>query len=330
MRDDDDAERARRQRKPMPKSTVETPFDPRSRNGNGKIENAANADSLTRRRFLQSGVIVTGAALTGGAALFNAATAQAKVTQKRIYLAPDDHTDYMWTGSEEQYRQAFLAMTDYWLARIDATAANASDFQSRWNCDGSFWMWTYERNKSRADFENKFVARLRDGHLSIPLTTLVGIYGGTPAEGILRGLYYAGRMERRYNLRFPLAVAMENQTLPFGLGALWAGAGAKYSWRGICGCGTSVPTAGDREHEIYWWTGQDGSKILMKWNSLFALPAVDPSSAAYKTRYKNYVEPYGLYFDKNENIGGYAEARYPYETVDFVDTKFRLYRKISL
>ena len=284
-----------------------------------KIEMDAETKGVTRRRFLREGALATGAALTGGAALFDAKSALAQTSPKRIYIAPDDHTDYMWTGSEEQYRQSFLAMTDYWLGRADATAANSSDFQSRWNCDGSFWMWTYERNKSRADFENKFVARLRDGHLSIPLTTLVGIYGGTPAEAILRGLYYAGRMERRYNLRFPLAVAMENQTLPFGLGALWAGAGAKYSWRGICGCGTSVPTAGNREHEIYWWTGQDGSKILMKWNSLYAKPAIDFNSATYKARYSAYNEPYGNALDANQNIGGYAEARYPYETVDFVD-----------
>ncbi len=281
--------------------------------------NADEIGGLTRRRFLQGGAIITGAALTGGAALFDAKAARAQTTPKRIYIAPDDHTDYLWTGSEEQYRQSFLAMTDYWLARADATAGNASDFQARWNCDGSFWMWTYERNKSRADFENKFVARLRDGHLSIPLTTLVGLYGGTPAEAVLRGLYYAGRMERRYHLRFPLAVAMENQTLPFGLGALWAGAGAKYSWRGICGCGTSVPTAGNRDHEIYWWTGQDGSKILMKWNSLYAKPAIDFNSASYKARYSNYNEPYGNALDANQNLGGYAEARYPYETVDFVD-----------
>ena len=27
---------------------------------------------------------------------------------KRIYLAPDDHTDYMWTADEAAYRDAFV------------------------------------------------------------------------------------------------------------------------------------------------------------------------------------------------------------------------------
>lgn len=211
-------------------------------------------------------------------------------SQKRIYIAPDDHTDYMWTADEETYRQAFLEMTDYYLNQMDATAGNPSPYQGRWNCDGSFWMWTYERNRSAAEFQ-RFINRIRDGHLSVPLTALVSVYGGTPAEAVLRGMYYPGQIERRYNLRFPMAVAMENQTLPYGLGSLWAGAGARYSWRGICNCASHVPNAGDREHDIYWWRGPDGNRVLMKWNSFFS----------------------------NDSIGGYAESRRPTEAINLAD-----------
>ena len=220
--------------------------------------------------------------------------------RKRIYIAPDDHTDYMWTADEETYRQAFLEMLDHYLDLADATAADPSPFQSRWNCDGSFWLWVYEHNKTTAEFE-RLIERIRSGHISAPLTLLVSCYGGMPAEAALRGMYYAGQIERRYGLRFPLAVAMENQTLPYGLGALWAGAGAKYSWRGICACASRMPHAGDREHEMYWWIGQDGSRMLMKWHSI----------------YRNTAPP-GTH--DNEWIGGYAEARVPGEVVEFVDT----------
>ena len=234
--------------------------------------------------------------------------------QKRIYIAPDDHTDYMWSADEAAYKQAFLDMTDYYLNLADSTAGNPFDSQSRWNCDGSFWLWTYEKNKPTADF-SRLMNRIKDGHFSAPLTTLVGCYGGTPAEAVLRGLYYAGRIERRYNTRFPLAVTMENQILPLGLASLWAGAGAKYSWRGVCNCATNTPNAGSREHEIYYWQGLDGSKVLMKWNSLYGLPKFNP---AYSQYYPNDTL-YGGARDANENIGGYAEARYPFELVDFVD-----------
>ena len=170
---------------------------------------------------------------------------------KRIYIAPDDHTDYLWTAYEETYRKAFIEMLDYYLDAADATEDNPSHLHSRWNCDGSFWMWIYERHKDPVQFQ-RLISRIRDGHISVPLNALVSCYGGVPAEAVFRGLYYSGRIERRYNLRFPLAVAMENQTLPYGLGALWAGAGARYSWRGICACATQIPDAGNRKHDIYW------------------------------------------------------------------------------
>jgi alpha-mannosidase len=212
--------------------------------------------------------------------------------QKRIYLAPDDHTDYMWTADEETYRNSFLTMLDYYLNRMDATAANPSPYQARFNADGSFWMWTYERNRTPAQFQ-RFINRVQDGHLSVALNPLVLVNGGTPAEALLRGMYYPGLIERRYNVRFPSAMAMENQTHPYGLTSLWAGSGVKYSWKGVCGCASQTTGLDNRDREIYYSGGADGSRVLMKWNSLFPFPTL--------------------------GIGSYAEARNAGLTVNFVD-----------
>ena len=209
---------------------------------------------------------------------------------KRIYLACDDHTDYMWTADEKTYRQAFLRMLDYYLDLADQTANNPSDFQSRFVCDGSYWLWVYQHEKSRDDFE-RLIGRIQSSHITAPMTTLVLLYGAMPMEAALRSLYYAGSLERQYGLRFRLALAMENQTLPWGLASLFAGSGAKYSWKGICDCATRIPDAKDREHEIYYWTGPDGQKILLKWNSLLK---------------------------DNKGMGGYAEARNPWAIVNYV------------
>lgn len=209
--------------------------------------------------------------------------------QKRIYIAPDDHTDYMWTADEATYNNAFLTMIDYYLNRMDATTGNASPYQARFNPDGSFWMWTYEHNRTPSQFQ-RFIGRIQDGHMSVPLNALVLVNGGTPAEAVIRGMMYPGLIERRYNVRFPIAVSMEDQTLPYGLPSLWAGSGAKYSWKGVCGCATHVNDLSDRGREIYYTGGRDGSHVLMKWNSYY-------SSAG---------------------IGGYAEARDPVDTIDLV------------
>ena len=212
---------------------------------------------------------------------------------KRIYIAPDDHTDYMWTGDEEEYRRAFVEMLDFYLDLADKTKGNPTEFQSRWHADGSIWMWTYEKNKTPAEFK-RLIERVRDGHISFPLNALVSTHGGTPMEATLRGMYYAGSLERRFGFRIPLAIAMENQTLPYGLGALWAGSGAKYSWKGICGCLTELKRDGRRPHEIYNWKGDDGSSILMKWNSLTGNTGA-------------------------RSMGGYAEARTPAKEIEHVD-----------
>ena len=47
-----------------------------------------------------------GLALLAGAWWLPAAHAAEPVPAKRIYLGADDHTDYMWSGDEETYRQA--------------------------------------------------------------------------------------------------------------------------------------------------------------------------------------------------------------------------------
>lgn len=254
---------------------------------------------ISRRHFLKDGTALLGAALLLPAARGRHSHSHPHphaeadpAVAKWIYIAPDDHTDYMWTADEATYRQAFLDMLDYYLDLADSTEGNPAEYQSRWNCDGSFWVWEYERNRTPAQFE-RLIDRIRDGHITVPLNPLAVVCGGMPAEAVLRSMYYPGQLERRFDLRFRLALAMENQTLPYGLGMLWAGAGAKYSWKGICGCASKIPDAWDRQHDIYWWEGTDGSRILMKWNSMLT---------------------------GNQGMGGYAEARNPDNVVEYVDT----------
>ncbi len=232
--------------------------------------------------------------------------------KERVYIAPDDHTDYMWTGDEDTYRNALLKSTDYYLDLVDTTAKEPSNFQSRWNFDSALWFWEYENNRTPEQV-NRLVGRLKDGHFSMPLNFAVSTYGGTPTEAALRSMYYAGRVERKYGLHLPMAIAMENQTLPRGLGALWAGAGAKYSWKGICGCATKLsPTVyHDRSHEIYWWQATDGSRILMKWHSMKeqAKRAADYNPGGYAEARDPSINSRISFLDDNDTF----RARYPYK-----------------
>ncbi len=213
-----------------------------------------------------------------------------RAEKPRIYIANDDHTDYLWSADEATYARVFQSMLDYYLDLAEKTAANPDAYQSRFNCDGSFWLWTYEKLKTPEEFA-RLMAHVKSGHISAPLNPLVSCYGGAPAEAVLRGMYYNGRLERRFDHRFKLAVAMENQAFPLGLVSLWAGSGADYSWRGVCGCASQLPgNLSRRPHEIYWAVGKDGRRVLMKWNSLH----------------------------NNKSIGGYAEAYDPVAAIEYL------------
>ncbi|NDP26532.1 MAG: glycoside hydrolase [Flavobacterium sp.] len=204
--------------------------------------------------------------------------------QKRLYIAIDDHTDYMWTANEAKYDSAFVKMLDYSLFQIDSTKNFPSNFQARFNCDGSLWLKKYKKYRSDKQF-NKLITAIKSGHISSPLNMLVNCYGAQPTEAVIRGMYYAGQLERQYDLRFTMAGAMENNTLPLGLASLWAGSGAKYSWKGIGGYGSqlSYEIREKRPHQMYRYNGLDGNGVLMKWYN-----------------YNEKTEP---------PLGGYAECR---------------------
>ena len=63
-------------------------------------------------------------------------------------------------------------------------------------------------------------------------------------------MYYPGQLERRYGIDFPLAIAMENAGMPYGLGALWAGSGARYSWKGVCNCPSLIPISTNAPRDL--------------------------------------------------------------------------------
>ncbi|HRE51899.1 MAG TPA: glycoside hydrolase [Flavitalea sp.] len=215
--------------------------------------------------------------------LFLTGSISLRAQEKRLYIANDEHTDYMWSANETQYDSAFVHMLDYYLDQIDATKSNPSDFQARFNCDGSIWLKAYEQHRTPEQF-SRLIAAIRSGHISSPLNMVVSTYGAQPTEAVLRGMYWARLAERRLGLRFRMAVAMEDQTMPLGLSSLWAGSGAKFSWKGVCACATKIPEPEfrNRRHQLYNYAGLDGSGVVMKW--------------------------YNLGKD-NTFLGGYAEAR---------------------
>ncbi len=214
------------------------------------------------------------------------------VERQRYYLAMDDHTDYMWSGDDVQYRAAFGRMLDFYMTQAENTANNPWDLRGRFTVDGTFWLSEYKASHTPAQYQ-RLISHVRDSSITVPLNECIQNWGAMPAEAVIRSMYAAGRLERSEGLRFPLVIPMENQTLPGGVASLWAGAGAKYAWKGICNCVTCI-NAADRPRDVYRFKGPDGTGVIMKWSP--------------------------IYDGNNQSLGGYAEARNPANVMNLMKT----------
>ena len=117
---------------------------------------------------------------------------------------------------------------------------------------------------------------------------MIVLLGAAPAEATLRDMYYAGSLKRKYGLDLPLVLNMEDQVLPLGLSSLWAGSGAKYSWKGVCACATKVTGLERHKHQMYWYKGLDDQRVLMKWYSVN--PSMITNRKEYRYNLGNYLE----------------------------------------
>jgi alpha-mannosidase len=211
---------------------------------------------------------------------------------KRLYLGNDTHVDLMYNGTEEKWTEHILAMADFYLNRGEETIKEEARKRSKWNYDCAYWLYVLER-KMPPEYFNRIIAQIKNQQASVPYNFTLPIYGASTAESVLRSFYYGGYLERKFGIDVDIAVCQENATIPLGLSSLWAGSGAKYSWKGVCNCASKTATKGLRKHEIYWYTGLDSSKILMKWYSNFGW---------------------------NAELGGYAEMLEPTIAVMQMDT----------
>jgi alpha-mannosidase len=210
---------------------------------------------------------------------------------KHLYLGNDTHTDLLWNGDENEWYRYNLDMARFYLKLGEDTRNNPPEARSKWNYDIAWTLYMMEKD-SPGEFFTRIIDQIKNGQASVPFNFTLPVYGASTLESVLRSFYYGGYLERKYGLDLELAICQENATVPLGLASLWAGSGARYSWRGVCNCATRINTVGKRDNEIYWYTGLDGSKILMKW-------------------YSNY--------GWNAELGGYAEMLEPTVAVQQMD-----------
>src|SRR5262249_53448426 len=93
----------------------------------------------------------------------------------KIYMMNDNHTDYGWNATVDTYEASMVDELDYYLDRIDATIANPSAEQARFNGDNWYYLYLYQKNRSPAQFQ-RLINRILDGHITFPLNPFVELY----------------------------------------------------------------------------------------------------------------------------------------------------------
>lgn len=265
---------------------------------------AGAARGLSRRDLLRgaAGAVGTGAAawLAGGplaraagraadgltaevAADFGAAQGITRSAIPEVFLVPDAPACRGLAFGDEARIEDLLARLDAFLARGEAAAAASGQVPGqvpgqdtgedteteRWSADGHLWLWAYERRRGPEDYE-RLLRALRAGRLELPLTPAPLLHGAMPAEAILRASYAAGRFERRGGLPLTGVHAGRARGLPGGLPALWAGAGARWAWKGLAN--TEDEDGPAWAPGLVRWTAPEGSALLLKWYAPLAGP----------------------------------------------------------
>ena len=62
---------------------------------------------------------------------------------------------------------------------------NPYPYQSKWNCDGSYWVYEYQQNRSTQQFE-KLIDQIRSGKITVPLNSLPELPGIAPLEATIK------------------------------------------------------------------------------------------------------------------------------------------------
>jgi alpha-mannosidase len=160
----------------------------------------------------------------------------AQDTLKRLYMGNDTHTDLMYNGTEDKWYENNQKMADFYLKLGEETKNEPPEARSKWNYDVAWTLYMLEK-KTTPEYFARIIAQIKNGQASVPYNFTLPVYGCSNTESIIRSFYYGGYLQRKYGIDVSLAVCQENATIPLGLASVWAGCGAKYSWKGVCNKG---------------------------------------------------------------------------------------------
>ncbi|MDH7461696.1 hypothetical protein QEG73_10420 [Chitinophagaceae bacterium 26-R-25] len=186
---------------------------------------------------------------------------------KEIIVVFKTHFDIGYTHRVKDLVQYYrTSMIDRALKAMDDSKQLPADQQFEWTCPG--WVmskvmepWEGQTAERRKKLDEAFASGKFVTH-AMPFTIETDI---CEPEVLTRGLGFASRLSRRYNLPLPHAAKVTDMPSHSGeLATILGNAGVKFLHIGCNWPSGAVQTPG-----LFWWEGPDGAKVLTFYSSIY-------------------------------------------------------------
>lgn len=178
---------------------------------------------------------------------------------KKIFIVHHTHTDIGYTDIQTEIFNDHVDFLDKVLDCCKETDNYPEDAKFRWTCEVSWTVKNYfEKRPARI---SEFIKRVKEGRIEITglYLNLTELY---TAEELIRSLYFAKGIEKRYGIKIVSAMNSDVPGLSWIIPQILAKSGIKYLSM------STDPIRSFRPEVPYpfYWLSPDGSKVLT-WNT---------------------------------------------------------------
>jgi hypothetical protein len=190
-------------------------------------------------------------------ALFVGCDGDAAAADWRIIIANDTCPDVTWGLSEEQTRQAFADLVRSHLDEMQRTDSGPDENRDHFNMATTQEALDFVQRYP--DRKGELIRRIREGRVCVSPFLCNSLWGFQSAEGAIRTLYTARRLERDWGMPMDVAEHIELPSLPWGQATLLAGCGVR--WVSVPFLDYDCTFKGLKNPPLFRWAGPDGSDI---------------------------------------------------------------------
>ena len=175
---------------------------------------------------------------------------------KKVFVVHHTHTDIGYTDIQTKVIEDHVDFIDKVLDYCKETDNYPEESKFRWTCEVSWTVKNYF--KKRPERINEFIQRVKEGRMEV-----TGLYLNVTelytAEGLIRSLYFAKELEKKYGIKVVSAMNSDVPGLSWGLPQIFSRAGIKYlsmAPNSIRAKRISVP-------QPFYWISPDESRVLV-------------------------------------------------------------------